>query len=42
MEFVIVAFVGLWVALAGVLSYVRLKKDFNEVETNIKEGNKNE
>ncbi len=42
MEFAIVAFVGLWVALAGVLSYVRIKKDFDNVETKVEEGNKDE
>ena len=42
MEFAIVAFVGLWVALSGVLSYVRIKKDFENVETDIKKGNNNE
>ena len=42
MEFVIVAFVGLWVGLSAVLSYVRIKKDFENVETDIKEGNNNE
>jgi len=42
MEFVIVAFVGLWVGLSGVLSYVRIKKDFDNVEIEIKEGNNNE
>ena len=41
MEFVIVAFVGVWVALAGVLTYSRLKKDFKNIETDNKEGKEN-
>ena len=32
MEYVIAVFVGLWIAIAGALSYRRICKDFNNHE----------
>lgn len=31
MEYAIAIFVGIWIAGAGILSYVRVKKDYKEV-----------
>lgn len=31
MEYAIAIFVGIWIAGAGILSYVRVKKDYNGI-----------
>lgn len=37
MEYLIAVFLGLWVSVAGVISYFRLKKDFESDEKRTKE-----
>lgn len=31
MEYVIAVFVGIWIAAAGLLAYIRIKKDFSDI-----------
>lgn len=31
MEYVIAVFVGIWIASAGLLAYVQIKKDFSDI-----------
>ena len=31
MEYVIALFAGIWIAVAGVVSYVRIAKDYKEI-----------
>ncbi len=33
MEYAIAIFVGLWIAAAGMLAYLRVKKDFDNINT---------
>lgn len=38
MEYAIAIFVGVWIAAAGMLSYRRIKKDFEDIDISTDKG----
>ena len=41
MEYAIAIFVGVWISAAGILAYLRIKKDFKEVTKDVEEKENN-
>ena len=35
-ELIVALFIGLWLTLAGALTYIQLKRDYKKIERNIK------